>query len=193
MIRDKEAVIQAQKILQKEHDRLISQQTHWEELHRASEQITALTSLISKADSEEVSELKRMRDRSHKLEGEHAALQKRFKDFESKATSSEKAANTARQSLAQVQQRASEWEKRAKEYEGDLEMTRTKLDQAEQTYAQLDADYSLAKLQLEEKDADNRLSKVNIPVISDNQIELIHCYRIERLIYAIKLRRWKTV
>ena len=130
--------------MQKEHDRLISQQTHWEKLHRASEQIITLTSLISKADSEEVSELKRIRDRSHKLEGEHSALQKRFKDLESKVTNSEKAANTARQSLAQTQQRASEWEKRAKEYEGDLEMTRTKLDQAEQMHAQLDAEIGRA-------------------------------------------------
>lgn len=98
-------------------------------------------------------------------------MQKRFKDFENKVTNSEKAANTARQSLAQAQQRASEWEKRAKEYEGDLEMTRTKLDQAEQTHAQLDADYSLAKLQMEEKDADDRLSKVsNASVMSCNPI-----------------------
>lgn len=146
--------------LQKQHDHVTSQQTHWDDLHRAAEQIENLTALIGQADNEEVRELKRIRDRSNKLESEHAALQKRFKEQESKVANSERAAVTARQSLAQAQQRASEWEKRAKEHEGELELTRTKLDQADQTHAQLDADYSLVKLQLEEQEADHRLAKV---------------------------------
>jgi hypothetical protein len=152
--------LKLKKALQKEHDHVISQQTHWDDLHRAAEQIEMLTTLIGQADNEEVKELKRIRDRSNKLEGEHSALQKRFKDQESKVANSERAAVIARQSLAQAQQRASEWERRAKEHEGELEMTRTKLDQADQIHAQLDADYSLAKLQLEEREADDRLTKV---------------------------------
>ncbi|KAJ7294054.1 hypothetical protein C8J57DRAFT_1445011 [Mycena rebaudengoi] len=157
--RDKESALQALAALQKQHDHLTSQQSHWDDLRHASGQIEMLTSLIGQADNEELKELRHARDRSKFLEGEHAALLKRFKDQESKVTNSEKAALTARNSLTQAQQRASEWEKRAKEYEGQLEMTQTKLDQAEQTLSQLDADYSLVKLQLEEREADERLAK----------------------------------
>jgi len=157
--RDKDVALEAHKVLQKEHDRLTSQQTHWDDLHRATEQIETLTTLIGQADNEEVKELRRVRDRFNKLESEHTALQKRIKDQESKVANSERAATIARQSLAQAQQRASEWERRAKEHEGELEMTRTKLDQADQTHAQLDADYSLVQLRLEEREADDRLAK----------------------------------
>jgi hypothetical protein len=41
-----------------------------------------------------------------------------------------------------------------------LEITRTKLDQADQTHAQLEADYSLLQLRLEEQEADDRLAQV---------------------------------
>jgi chromosome segregation ATPase len=158
--RDKDAAVDVYKVLQNEHDRVTSQQTHWDNLHRTSEQIETLTALIGQADNEEIRELKRIRDRSNKLESEHTALQKRVKDQDGKVANSERAAVTARQTLAQAQQRAKEWERRAKEHEGELEITRTKLDQADQTHAQLDADYSLVKLQLEEQQADDRLAKV---------------------------------
>ncbi|KAJ6573908.1 hypothetical protein DFH09DRAFT_981482 [Mycena vulgaris] len=157
--RDKDSALQALNALQKQHDHLTSQQSHWDDLRHASGQIEMLTNLIGQADNEELKELRHVRDRSKVLEGEHAALLKRFKDQESKVANSEKAALTARQSLSQAQQRSSEWEKRAKEYEAQLEMTQTKLDQAEQTQSQLDADYSLVKLQLEEREADERLAK----------------------------------
>jgi chromosome segregation ATPase len=112
------------------------------------------------ADDGELKELRRQRDRSKVLEGEHAAFQKRLKEQESRIVNSERAAVTARQNLAQAQQRSSEWERRAKDYEGQLEITRTNLDQAEQTHTQLDADYSLVTLQLEEREADSRLAQV---------------------------------
>lgn len=73
---------------------------------------------------------------------------------------SERNAASARQTLAQVQQRTTDWEHRAKEAEGQLEAVQTKLDQAEQTHAQLDADYSLVKLQLDEREAEDRAVKV---------------------------------
>jgi chromosome segregation ATPase len=157
--RDKESAVQALEALQKQHDTLASQQMHWDDLRRASEKIDMLTNLIGQADNDELKELRRHRKA---LEGEHTALQKRFKDLEGKVSNSERAATTARQSLVQAQQRSAEWERRAKEYEGQLEMTQTKLDQAEQTQAQLDADYSLMKLQFEEREADDRLAKVYI-------------------------------
>ncbi|KAG1725572.1 uncharacterized protein EDB91DRAFT_1168041 [Suillus paluster] len=156
---EKDLAVHSLDLLQKEHEHLLSQQGHWDDLHRAAEQIDMLTTLMSQADNEELKELRRAREQSRNLEHEHAALQKRFREQEHKFSNAERTANAARQNLTQAQQRASEWEKRAKEYEGDLEMTRTRLDQEEQTHAQLDADYSLAKLQLEEKEAEDRLVK----------------------------------
>lgn len=161
--------MEAHKALQKEHDWITSKQTHWDDLHRATEQIETLTALIGQANNEEVKELKRVRDHSNKMESEHAALQKRIKDQESKVANSERAATIARQSLAQAQQRASEWERRAKEHEGELEMARTKLDQAEQIHAQLDADHSLVQLRLEEQEADDRLAKARDSLCSGSQ------------------------
>ncbi|KZT24681.1 hypothetical protein NEOLEDRAFT_1093966 [Neolentinus lepideus HHB14362 ss-1] len=158
-IHDKEAAERALDILQKEHDRILSQQVELDDLRRTTEQLEQVIALIQKSDNEEIRELRRIRDRSKTIEGEYAALQKRVKEQETKVASSERAATAAKQTLTTTQQRAAEWEKRAKEYEADLELTRTRLDYEEQKGVQLDADYSLAKLQLEEKDADARLSK----------------------------------
>jgi chromosome segregation ATPase len=159
--RDKEAAVQALAFLQKQYDHLSSQQSHWDDLRRASEQIETLTTLIGQVDNEEIKELRRLRDHSKVVDAEHAALQKRFKDQESRAANSERAAVSARQNLAQAQQRSSEWELRAKEFQSKLELTQTKLDQADQTQVQLEADYSLVKLQLEEAEANDRLTKVS--------------------------------
>jgi chromosome segregation ATPase len=157
---DAQAALQSLTALQKQYDNLSAQQSQWVELCHISEQMKTLTNLIAQADNAEVNDLKRLRGRCNVLEDEHSALQKRFKDQEAKVANSERAALVARQSLLQAQQRASEWESRAKEYEGRLDMAQTKLDQAEQTQAQLDTDYSLAALQLEEQEADHRLAKV---------------------------------
>ncbi|KAI0735960.1 hypothetical protein C8Q76DRAFT_668735 [Earliella scabrosa] len=144
----------------KQHEeQLLSQESHWDELRRATEQIQMLSTLVGQVDTEEVRELRRIRDRSKVLEGEHTALQRRMKEYENKVANHEKVAQTSRQSLLQARQRAEEWERRAKEAEGQLELTQTKLDQIEQTNSQLDADYSLVKLQLEERDAEERLDK----------------------------------
>lgn len=116
--------------------------------------------MASQADQEELKELRRIRDRSKVLEGENTALQRRVKDYETKIANNDKLAQTSRQSLVQARQRAEEWERRAKEAEGRLEVTQTSLDQVEQSHSQLDADYSLVKLQLEERDAEERLDKV---------------------------------
>ncbi|KAI0043626.1 hypothetical protein FA95DRAFT_1563095 [Auriscalpium vulgare] len=157
--RDKAAAVDALAALQREHEALLSQQSHWDELRRTSEQVQQLTALINQSNEPELRDLRRIRDRSKVLEGEYAALQRRFKDQENKATSSDRAATAARQSLTQAQQRAAEWEKRAEEYETSLEESQAKMDQVEDRLAQLDADYSLARMQLEEKDAEERLTK----------------------------------
>lgn len=121
-----------------------------------------LTKLVGQPDTEEIKDLRRIRDRSKVLEGEHAVLQRRLKEYENKMANNEKVAQASRQSLSQAQQRAIEWERRAKDYESELRSTQTKLDQTEQAQAQLDADYSLVKLQLEERDAEERLDKVRL-------------------------------
>ncbi|KAG2364724.1 hypothetical protein BDR07DRAFT_1482205 [Suillus spraguei] len=153
---EKALAVHTLQLLQKEHEHLLSQQSHWDDLHRAAEQIDLLTTLMNQAGNEE---LKELRHTSRILESEHAALQKRFREQEHKISNAERTATAARQNLTQAQQRSSEWENRAKEYQGDLEMTRAKLDELEQAHAQLDADYSFAKLQLEEKEAEDRLVK----------------------------------
>lgn len=158
--RDRESALQALATLQQQHENLSSQQNHWDDLRKASEKIEMLTTLIGQADNEELKRLRLQQDRSKVLEDEHTALQKRYKEQESRVLNSEKAAVTMRQSLAQSQQRSAEWERRAKESEAQLEATQTQLDQAEQTHTQLDADYSLVKLQLEEREADDRLTQV---------------------------------
>ncbi|KAJ3902176.1 hypothetical protein F5879DRAFT_924044 [Lentinula edodes] len=157
--RDKENAEHSYSSLQKQYEQLSTQQKHWDDLRRASEQIEHLTNLIGQADNEELNELRRARDRSRILEGEHAALQKRYKEQENRTVASEKAAISVKQSLAQAQARASEWEKRAKESEAKLERTTTQLEQAEQTHSQLDADFLVVKMQLEDREADERLAK----------------------------------
>ncbi|PIL29954.1 hypothetical protein GSI_07865 [Ganoderma sinense ZZ0214-1] len=141
------------------NDDLAAQQSNFDELRQATEQIQMLASMIGHVDTEEVKELRLIRDRSKVLEGEHAAVQRRMKDLETKVANHEKVTQSSRQSLLQARQRAEEWERRAKEAEGQLEVTQTKLDEVEHSHSQLDADYSLVKLQLEERDAEERLDK----------------------------------
>lgn len=158
--RDKESAQQSLRLLKADRDNLASQQSYWEDLRRASEQIEALATRVSSIDSDEVAELKQVRDRSKVLEGEHAALQKRFREQESKLANIERASQTTRQNFAQAQQRASEWEKRAREAEGEAERLSTVVEQGEQTRTQLEADVQMVKMQMEEKDAQERLRQV---------------------------------
>ena len=161
-VRDKDSAAASAKALQKRLDEVQSHDEQWDTLRRACAQMTELSSMMGQTDTGELQELREVRDRAKVLEGEHAALKRRFKEQDGKMANAEKIAFTARQSLTQAQQRASEWERRAKEYEANLELTRTKLEHAEQTHAQLDADHSVAKLQLEEREADDRLAKVSM-------------------------------
>ncbi|KAG5730024.1 hypothetical protein E4T56_gene20184 [Termitomyces sp. T112] len=170
--RDKESAVQTTEALQQQHDVFLAQQSNWDELRRASEKIDILASLIGKEDNEEIKELKRYCDRTKTLEHDHAALQTRFKELETKVGNGERAVTTVKQSLAQAQQRSSEWERRAKESEAQLELNRTKLEQMEQTHTQLDADYSLVKLQLEEQEANDRLTQDQLNKLRE-QISLL--------------------
>lgn len=161
--RDKDAAVEALAAVQKENDALVLQQSHWDDLRRTNEQLEHLAALVAQAQTNEpeLKELRRVRDRSKVLEGEYAALQRRFKEHETRATNSDRAAAAARASLAQAQQRAAEWEERANENEAALEEAQAVRDQAEDRAAQLEAEYALLRMQLDEKDAGERLAKVS--------------------------------
>ena len=160
--RDKEAAVEALSALRTEHDTLLLQQTHWEDLRRTTEHLEHLSALVTQVQTNEpeLKELRRVRDRSKVLEGEHAALQRRYKEQETRSTSSDRAASSARASLAQAQQRATEWEKRANEHESALSEAQAARENAEDRMIRLAEDYALVKMQLEEKDAEERLAKV---------------------------------
>ena len=186
--REKELTAQSLGVLKQEHESLVAQQSHWEDLRRVTEQIESLTSFRSQVDEDELRELRRARDQHRQLESEYSGLQKRARDQEHRAANNERAANAAKQNLIQAQQRASEWERRAREYESDLEMTRNKLDEVEQSHVQLDADYSLASLQLEEKEAEDRLAKVllTFSLYESKNLANDHPHRIARINSVIR-------
>ena len=161
LTRDKDNLAQRLAQLQKDRDTLAYQQSHWEELHRTAEQVEQLTRHIGAANSAEITELKRASDRGKILEGEHTLLQKRFKEQEAKIANIERASQTARQGMAQAQQRASDWEKRTKDLEVELDAMRTRLDDTDDAKLQLDSELSLVKLHLEEKEAAERAAKVS--------------------------------
>ncbi|KAF8257860.1 hypothetical protein EI94DRAFT_1692001 [Lactarius quietus] len=159
--RDKDAAVEALAALRKENDALMLQQSHWDDLRRTNEQLEQLATLVSQAQTTEpeLKELRRVRDRSKVLESEHSALQRRYKDQETRMASSDRAASTARASLAQAQQRASEWEQRANENEVVLEEAQVAREQAEDRAAQMEVEHALVRMQLDEKDAEERLAK----------------------------------
>ena len=158
--RDKDNVHRSLKNVEEERDRLLAQQAQLDDLRRASEQVEALANVIAKNDSEELMELRHVRDQSKLLQMEHDSLKKRFKEQENKIAAAERNALSMRQSLEQAQNRSTDWEEKARALEAEVERLTTALDQAEQTKGQLDADYTLAKLQLEEKEAEDRIAKV---------------------------------
>lgn len=158
--REKESLAEEVARLRSQKEDLLSQQAHWDEFRNTSEQVQTLVALMQRADDEEVTELKRARERLSALEAENASLQRRFKDQESKMSSAERTAQTARQSLSQAQQRAAEWERRANEYEGELTAANDALEREEQTRKQLEEEHSMTRMQLEERDAEERLAKV---------------------------------
>jgi hypothetical protein len=191
---DKDIAERSRVALQQQYDQLSTQEVHWDTLKHTSDKLDILSSLLGAGNNEELKSLRQIRDRCHVLESEHAALQRRLKDQEAKAANSERVAAAALQSLTGAQHRASEWETRAHEHEGRLELTQTKLDQAEQMHAQLDADYSLASLQLEEQTAENRLAKVScvFTVSWRGMFCLILRNRNVRTDYGNRLAHWSV-
>lgn len=160
--RDKENMQRSLRSIEEEHDRILAQQAQLDDLRRTSEQVENLAKLMARNDSEELAELRRVRDQSKTLQFEHDTLKKRFKEQEGKIATAERTSLSTRQSLEQAQKRAADWEEKARAFEAEVERLTTALDQAEQMKGQLDADYTLAKLQLEEKAAEDRIAKVSL-------------------------------
>ncbi|KAG9035439.1 hypothetical protein FRB95_011304 [Tulasnella sp. JGI-2019a] len=125
--------------VERERDALQSQTQHWDDMRRTVEQVEALSRLIGAADSEEMQELKRIRDRAKAIEKDNAALQKRCADQEAKLAAQQRTSAQTKQSMAVSQQKLSEWEKRARAAEGDLDEARTQLEQANQSQQESDA------------------------------------------------------
>jgi hypothetical protein len=135
--RDKEVAVEALATLRTEHDALRAQQTHWEDLRRTTEQLERLSTIVTRSQSNEpeLKELRRIRDRSKVLEGEHSALQQRYKEQET---------------------RASQWEQHANESEAAHVETKAALEDAERRAARLAEDHANAKA------AEERLAMVCI-------------------------------
>ncbi|KZW02096.1 hypothetical protein EXIGLDRAFT_760312 [Exidia glandulosa HHB12029] len=150
--RDKESAMRNLAEAQKERDAMVAQQENWDDLRRTAQHIETLTKLMTSTENEEMRELKRIRDRSKVLEGEHQALQKRFKEQETKLANLERTSVTARQSLATANQKATDWEKRAKDFESELETTRDKMERTEDLRQRVEADYALLKSHVQEKE-----------------------------------------
>jgi hypothetical protein len=85
--RDHEAAVEVLAVLPTEHNALLEQQTHWEDLRRATENLDHLSVLITRFQANELKlkELRRIRNCSKVLEAEHTALQWHCKEQEMRA------------------------------------------------------------------------------------------------------------
>ena len=124
--------MEARAALQTEHDTLLAQQTHWEDLRRTTKKLEHLSVLSTRTqvNKSELKELRHVRDCSKVLESEHASLQQQNKEQEA---------------------RADEWEQRANEHEAALANARGALEDAEDRMVQLiegHADANAAEEQL---------------------------------------------
>lgn len=142
-------------------------------MHCAAKQIQLLTSQVNEADHEELRHLRDYHNRTRPLEGEYNNIQRRFKDQESKLASLERTLVAVRQTLTQAQQRAIEWEKREKETDAEISSIRSQLEEATGANIQLDSEISLLKVQLQEKEVDERLTQVGFILYERPNMELM--------------------
>jgi len=160
--RDKKQIEESMAKLQKQHDTLAAQQSHWEDIRHTAEQIDSLADLITRADQKEAEELRTLRERTQTLESDKASLSLRLKEQQGKAAASERAIAAVRQNLTSAQQRATEWEDRAEEYQRDAEEARAEVEEAVEARSAAEAELSAMKSSAEEKDAHERMTKVNL-------------------------------
>ncbi|KAG8900984.1 hypothetical protein FRB99_005644 [Tulasnella sp. 403] len=149
--RDLDAAGRVKEELQEEIDRLREDKSHFDDLRRTAEQVETLSRLIGAADTEEVAELRRIRDKSKGMEREYTSLQKRCADQEAKISALLHTSAANKQSIAETKQKIAEWEKRARRAEGELDSTQTQLEQARDIQDQLQVDVSSLREELEAK------------------------------------------
>ncbi|EJT99092.1 hypothetical protein DACRYDRAFT_24158 [Dacryopinax primogenitus] len=138
--------------LEKSREEARAEQTHWDEIRRTAQQVEQLTKLISGADDEELQELRRQRDRAKVMEGEFAALKKRFDEQETKLANLQRNAITSKNSIAQVQQRSTEWEKKWHTAETELAQVKSERETSEQLIRQLETEKQMLRRQLDDGD-----------------------------------------
>jgi chromosome segregation ATPase len=161
--RDKESALRSVAAAEQERDDMAAQQANWDDLRRTAQQVETLTKLLTSGENEELRELRRARDRSKVLEGEHAALQRRFKDQEAKLAELDRAATHARQTAATANQKASDAESRVNDLEAELEAARDSLERADDLRQQIEAEYSLLEAHVQDKELNEAAARVRIP------------------------------
>ncbi|KZO92060.1 hypothetical protein CALVIDRAFT_557757 [Calocera viscosa TUFC12733] len=138
--------------LEKSRDEEKAHQTHWDDIRRTAQQVEALTKLIANADEDELQELRRHRDRSKIMEGEFAAMKKRFDEQEGKLANLQRNAIASKNSIAQVQQRSTEWEKKCRTAETELAGLKSERETLEGLRRQLESDMQMLQHRLEDSD-----------------------------------------
>jgi chromosome segregation ATPase len=136
--------------LEGQRNTLAAQQKHWDDLRRTADRVESLCQQMEKGDSEEIAELKRARDESRILLGEHTFLKKRCEEQERRIADFTRGQQTAKQTIAQAQQQAADWERRAKEADAELDTYRSRADELEDANSQLHEEFT--QLQLKVKD-----------------------------------------
>ncbi|KAF8330435.1 uncharacterized protein EI90DRAFT_3124518 [Cantharellus anzutake] len=136
--------------LLKESTTLVAQQSHWNDLKRTVEHVESLKNLLENRARLDAQEAQRFRDRTNSLEGELSALQKLHSEQEIKLGNMQRAAMGHKQSVANAQQRASEFEKKLKGCEQELQNCAFKLDQSEASRKETTDELEALKVQLQE-------------------------------------------
>jgi chromosome segregation ATPase len=140
-----------------ERDRLLSKQNADIDLRKTKSDVETMLQMLRARQDKEQEESQALRVSNKVLESEQLALQRRFKEQESKLTNVERASTTARQNLAQAQQRASDWEKKAKDFEGQMENGNLKLMQIEEAKGQVEVECGSLRAEIEEQDASHKV------------------------------------
>ncbi|KZT61864.1 hypothetical protein CALCODRAFT_490782 [Calocera cornea HHB12733] len=150
--RDAEILREKLSNLEKSREEANSHQTHWDDIRRTAQQVETLTKLISSADDDELQELRKQRDRAKVMEGEFAAMKKRFDEQETKLANLQRNAIASKNSIAQVQQRSTEWEKKCRQAETELAGLKSERETSESLRRQLESDMQMMQHRLEDSD-----------------------------------------
>ncbi|KZT42852.1 hypothetical protein SISSUDRAFT_1058314 [Sistotremastrum suecicum HHB10207 ss-3] len=161
-IRDLESVKRELAHVQRDRDNLASQQDYLEDLRRNSEQLDNLAKLITSGENRELEDLRRQRDRAKILEGEHAALQKRHKEQETKLSTLERGSLSMRQNVADANKRCVDLEHVVQDKQSQIAALTTRLEHLEVIESQQRAQISLMKSEREEVEAALRSEQTRV-------------------------------